>query len=329
MFPKLRKIPEQFEFYSPTEIPKNRDCFLLSAKDELIIQSQWIEWLKNYNPDTWEHPNGIVKYINCWVHETNESFINLSFMVNYKNRIHSVNILLPITKLKASFLPWTAEKRPYIIVDETWFERLLSYTYSLYCVIDFINIRKLISEDGEVPVQKINKIQQICKSICEEHEDLQLIMLADNILLKTTWKPEEFEKYNPEKFISLVNQTMNSIKQMTNIDSYAIFTQGANYVNEDKVDFIKSNNFVSIPSISAPFIESFEIDTYVRKQIRSGKMKPKSLYIENSLYLSTNRKFYSSEEPEWFKKYNFFSEKSLKKIEFHALEYNEFTELIK
>jgi hypothetical protein len=328
MLPKLRQIPEQFEFYSPEEIPKNRDCFLQSAKDELIIQTQWIEWLDNHDPNTWKHPNWVVKYMNCWVQETNESFINLSFMVKNKNRFHSANILLPRTKLKASFLPWTAEKKSYIIVDDRWFERLLSYTYSLYCVIDFINIRNLISENGEVPAHKLNEIQQICKSTCDKHEELQLIMLADNILLKSSWKPEEFEKYNPENFISLVNQTMISIEQKTNIGSYAIFTQGASYVNEDKVDIIKSDNFVSIPSISAPFIESFEIDTYVRKQIREGSIKPKSLYIETSLYLSTNRKFYSSEEPKWFKKYDFFSEKSLKKIEFHALEYNEFIQLI-
>lgn len=328
MFPKLREIPEQFEFYSPENIPKNRDCFLQSDKDELIIQTQWLDWLENYDYDTWKHPNEIVNHLNCWVHETNESFITLSFMIDPKNRFHSVNILLPRTKFKASFLPWTAEKRPYIIVDNNWFERLLKYNYSLYCVIDFVNIRKLISKKGEVPARKLNQIQKICNEICDKHKDLQLIMLADNILIKSSWKPEEVEKYNPEDFISLINKTMRTIEQETNISSYAIFTQGANYVDEAKVELIKSDNFVSIPSISAPFIESFEIDTYVRKQIRKGTIKPKQLYIENSLYLSTNRRFYSSEEPKWFQKYAFYSVKSLKKIEFHALEYDEFIKLI-
>ncbi|MTI89263.1 MAG: hypothetical protein FH748_15010 [Balneolaceae bacterium] len=330
MLKELKNIPEQFEFYAPEEIPKERDCFLLSANGEKLIERQWIEWLNNYDYDTWKHPNELVDYTPCWIYSTNDLFINLSFMINYKNRFHSVNTLLPRQMLKIAFLPFTAEKRPYLLVDDSWYNKLFTYTYSMYCIIDFIGIRELIAKYGEVPADTINNIQSICSEVGNSHKDLQIIMLADNILVKSKWKPEESDKYNPEILVRLIIDLMNGIEKRSGIKSYAIFTQGTNYVNEDKIlDIPKNENTISIPSISSPFIESFEIDNNVRKLIRKKEIKPKTLYIENSLYLSMDRKFYSSEEPNWMIKKKFNSEKNLRHIEYLALDRDEFEELIK
>jgi len=330
MLKELKKIPEQFEFYAPEEIPKERDCFLLSVNGEKLIERQWIEWHYNYDNDTWKHPNELVDYTPCWIYSTNNLFINLSFIVNYKDRFHSVNALLPKQMMKTAFLPFTAEKRPYILVNDSWYNKLFSYTYSMYCIIDFIGIRELIAKYGEVPAETINNIQSVCNDVGNSNKNLQIIMLADNIIVKSKWKPEESDKYNPEILVRLIIDLMNGIEKSSGIKSYAIFTQGIDYVNEDEIfDISKNENIISIPSVSSPFIESFEIDNNVRKLIRKKDLKPKNLYIEKSLYLSMDRKFYSSEEPNWMIKKKFNSEKNLRDIEYLALDRDEFEELIK
>lgn len=330
MFLELKKIPDQIEFYSPEEIPRNRDCFLQSAKDEKIIQEQWVKWANNYDDNSWKHPNWLIDYTPCHINSVNELFISLAFMINSKDRFHIINILLPRQMLKAAFLPFTAEKRPYIIVDETWHNKLFNSSYSIYCLINLNGIREIIATHGEVLSVTVNDVQAICETLGNRNEDLQITIFSDNILVKLNWKPDTIKKYNPELFVDLMIDLMKQIEIKTNVSSYAVFTQGANYLNEDEIEKKHNHkNVVSIQSISAPFIEAFEIDNNLRSLIRKGELNPKSLYIENSFYLSMNRKYNSSEEPLWFKENKFNSEKNLRNIVYYALDDNEYKELVK
>ncbi|WP_291067841.1 MULTISPECIES: hypothetical protein, partial [unclassified Empedobacter] len=132
-----------------------------------------------------------------------------------------------------------------------------------------------------------------------------------------------------EKLLITVNQLITEIKKETEISSYAIITQGANYVNEKNLtDSATPKNHFFMSSISVPFIEAFEIDFDIRKRIKNKEIEKMPFYIEQSFYISTKRKHYSSEEPTWFKKFDFESEKLKTSLSYSALTFENICDLI-
>ena len=237
---------------------------------------------------------------------------------------------LPIKFFKTAFKVYSAEKRPYIIVDHEWFQNLSRTLYSAYVLIDFVGIRKLLNENGEFPSAKLNSIKLTVDKFCKENSDLTFLTCADNIIIKSGWAfDSNLSKYQPEKLIKTVYQLMTQIKNDTEISSYAILTQGANYVDETNLtNGTTPKNHYFVSSISVPFIEAFEIDENVRKRIREREIEKKQFYIEQSFYISTNRKHNSSEEPGWFEKLEFKSQKLNTKLSYSALDYQNVCELI-
>src|SRR5690606_15925752 len=165
-------------------------------------------------------------------------------------------------------------------------------------------IRNLLNEYGEFPSDTLNSIKAIVDKFCNQNKDLTFLTCADNIIIKSGWEfVTENSKYQPEKLVITVNQLMAEIKKETQISSYAIMTQGANYVDEKNLTHsVTPKNHFFMGSISVPFIEAFEIDSDIRKRIKNKEIEKMPFYIEQSFYISTKRRHYSSEEPTWFKK---------------------------
>jgi len=331
MLDNLQKQKEHIEFYGTANIPLNKDCFLLSDEFLEKIEQQWTEFLsQECDYKKWVHPNGLMDYIPCHISSINDSHLNITILLDRSSRFHTISKTLPNQFFKTAFKVFYSEKRPYIIVDQSWFNNLRNSIYSAYVLIDFVGIRNLLNQYGEFPSDKLNSIKAIIDKFCNQNKDLTFLTCADNIVIKSGWEfDSKNSKYQPEKLVMTVHQLMLEIKKETNINSYAIMTQGANYVDEKNLtNSATPKNHFFISSISVPFIEAFEIDSDVRKRIKNKEIEKMPFYIEQSFYISTKRKHYSSEEPTWFKKFEFESEKLKTTLTYSALTYEKICDLI-
>lgn len=331
MLNNLQIQSDQIEFYEVSNVPLNKDSFLLSDQWLDRVEKQWTEFLSpECDYEKWTHPNELMDYIPCHISSVNDSHLNITLLLDRSSRFHTVSKTLPTKFFKTAFKVFGSEKRPYIIVDQNWFNNLRNSIYSVYVLIDFVGIRNLFNEYGEFPSDKLNSIKAIVDKFCNQNKDLTFLTCADNIIIKSGWEfVTKNSKYQPEKLLITVNQLITEIKKETEISSYAIITQGANYVNEKNLtNSATPKNHFFMSSISVPFIEAFEIDFDIRKRIKSKEIEKMPFYIEQSFYISTKRKHYSSEEPTWFKKFDFESEKLKTSLSYSALTFENICDLI-
>jgi hypothetical protein len=312
MLEPLRQYRQYIRFYDLDNLPLNRDCFLLSDNNNDLLNKQWLEFLSpQYNQNKWKHPNELMDYIPCHFSSVSSTHADITLLLDRNLRFHTVRKFLPLNFLLAAFQIFTSEKRSYIVVSEKWFAKIKNSNYSTYALIDFIGIRNLIMTKGEIPSNTISKIKDIIDRISKANPDLVFLSCADNIIVKSGWSAKKVcSKYKPESFIQTVNDLMNQLKAETEIDSYAILTQGVNYINEKELAHTRSpKNHFFMSSIAVPFIEAFEIDNNIREQIRNKRLIKAHFYVENSLYMSLKRRFFLQDEPSWFKKISFMTEK--------------------
>lgn len=332
MLKKLKEYPRYFEFYDKDELPNHKECYLLGEDNEKIIVQQWLNYiLPESDMQEWEHPNGLMEHIPCHISSASTSHFNLTLLLDRSRRFHTVTRTLPKKFFKIAFLPFTSESRPYIIVDQQWFNQIQQNIYSSYVMIDFIGIGSLLNEHGEFPLDKIITIKAIIDKYSIQNPGMQFLSCADNIIIKTAWNLRSADNaYAPEKLIYTVNKIMGEIKQEAMLSSYAVFTQGANYVNEMEIPSgVTPINHLFLSSISAPFMECFAIDEHVRSLIRAKKMIGHSFYLEKSFYISSERKFSSGNEPQYFQEKDFEHKKTGKVITFSPLNFQQICDLIK
>ena len=328
MLNKLKERPDLFKFYNQFEIPKNMDCYLQPSNKIGIIVNNWLGYANNGN---WEEPNGIVDYIPCSIESISSKYLNIKVLILNLQRWHTLKLILPVSNFISAFLPFTSHGNPYIIVEKNWFYKIKTYSYSMYCVIDFIGIRDLILKAGELNSKLIIKARSIVNNFSVKNSDFTFMTLADTIIIKSSWKTLDIESsnYNPEKFIVMINLLMKKLKKEVSLDSYAIFTQGANFTDENKLLNSKiSTNHYFLPSISIPFIEAFEIDNDIRERIRSNTILKSSMYLEGTFYSSLKRTYLTSQEPVWVKKYEFESKKTKSIIEYIPISFDKLEELV-
>jgi len=329
MLDKLKEYPQYFQFYDIEDLKINKEHFLLGEGSLSIIEKQWLHYL-NPTSEQWEHPNSLMDYIPCHISDIKNFHLDVTLLIDRSNRFHTITKSLPKQFFKAAFLPHTSESRPSLIVDQTWFENLFKSIYSAYVLIDFIGIRNILNEYGEFPIDRLEKIKSIIDELCIEHPEIICLTCADNIIMKSSWNPSENKSnYQPETLLSIVDMLMARIEKEVGLKSYAIFTQGANYVNEQLLSSKPSPpNHLFISSISIPFIEAFEIDSDIRKRIKDKEIQPMPIYIEYSFYISMSRKYMSGKEPQWFKRISFKTEKLKTQLTYSALTFDRLCELI-
>ncbi len=121
---KLKQFPQYFEFYSPVNIPVNKECFLLGDAHLNVIEQQWLAYSKGKNEKTWPHPNALMDYIPFVITSADKENFHITALLDRSTRFHTVDRKLPKTYFRIGFLPFTSEKRPFVIVDQQWFDLL-------------------------------------------------------------------------------------------------------------------------------------------------------------------------------------------------------------
>ncbi len=327
MLEKLKAKTQDFKFLEFDEMEFKRDSFLISGEHPKLLEEKWLDWIENEES---EHPNNFFDYINCYFDSQTDIDLNINLLLDRRYRFHSIKKLIPKSKIYCSFIPFSTEKHQYFIVDKDWFNFIRNSLYSTYALIDFVGVRAIISEYGEIPFSLVKRLKDIIDDYAKENRSYDFLTCADNIIIKSNWHVnEEVNTYSPESLVLTIKKLMTRIESEIGFSSYVIITQGANYVNEN--GFKEKDRLINhyfMPSISVPFVEAFEIDNDARIRIKKNEIKKSQFYLEHSFYISLNRKFYSSEEPDWFKFIEFKNSKNNNHLKYTGVSFQELKQLV-
>ena len=139
--------------YSYEECPVDRDLFILGSEDFNKIIPHW----KNYFEYSGEHPNNYINYKHASCYFIDEENIDVYIEINIFDRFHAINKSLKKSDYLFCFKFYERGERPFIVVEQSWFDSLEYDNYSCYSMIDIIGIRALLKKKGKVPKEIIDE----------------------------------------------------------------------------------------------------------------------------------------------------------------------------
>lgn len=326
------------------EILKRKDLFNFITLDDHWINFQFyfisdekIDLYVNYYDNcksnlemkNIEYPYEEVLQIPFILKELNEKYLIIELYLDHGYRFHFVKRIIPISWIKCVINHNTIDNRPHIILEQNKFEELVLTTHSLYISIDFIGTKKAIFDKGTISENQFNKLFEIIDEYAKENPEVVFLTLADNILIKYDWNYRDQRNFKPEKVVLLAKVIMDDLLSILNINSYAIASQGVNYLNIDiRNRMTEYKNHLIFPSISSPFIEITTIENDVREKIKSKIIESKNLYIEKSLFYSLNKIFEYQKQIQHIKFEKVKSKTLENNLEYLPIEYSKMTEIL-
>ena len=205
-------------------------------------------------------------------------------------RYHPAIRKLPRSKFVACVHIWNWQKRPYLIVDQEWFEQIGRSLFSLYALVDAVGMRRLLDEQGYVSENQAGSLVTAIDQIADKHSDHAFFTFADSVLIKTNWsfhEPDYERTYRPELFLTIANEVRSVFRESLGLDSYAVVTQGSNLLADNSlVRLSEQRNHIFLGSLGTPFAQLFDMDTAIRKAIRSQAHAPHQLYLAHWFFIT-------------------------------------------
>jgi hypothetical protein len=277
-----RKIP--FE-----DLPIHRDLFLVGSGELGAFKRAWARYLRAPGDSSPEHPTASFCSYWAFVDQLARQSCDVNLCLDLGQRYHGIVRRLPKSNFVACFDYWHFEKRPYLIVDQSWLDANATALYSTYALVDAIGMKAVLRAEGALEKARVDKFRRALDKLAAKHPDHAFFSFADSVLIKTNWSvaSKYAETFRPEAFLRLLRKVQNAFRNGLGLDAYAVVTQGANYYPDDALLKVSaSQNHISLPSLGTPFAQLFEVDEAVRAAIRKRRHAPRSLYLTRWFFLA-------------------------------------------
>jgi hypothetical protein len=279
-----------FEKYESDQIPLNRGCQLMDVAD--------MEAYEQFELQFTETAEGQPDVIDVTVTDLKENTIELSWLVNMRDRFHSVDITLPLDQFFGC-VECLRDNDPVLFVGSKWLKNIFDRHYSIFCWIDVQDTEKAI-EDGVLTEEKLRVLRSGINQLARKYPDVFFLSFADNILLKASWTLVNIDlhgeyTYAPERILFLVDE-IKQVFSREKLGIYAILTQGFNLYDESSLAHCEAENHVCLNTLGLPFAEIFDIEKAVKTAVKKEVHPRCDLYMDASVYRSLNRQ-YGKETP--------------------------------
>lgn len=271
--------------YAVDEIPLDTDIFLVDVK----WMEQYEEFLLKIIHGGDDEPVGYVSPVAA--RSINSHDIDLTWYANVYDRWHEISVTLPKDQIVMCVECWNYSEKPHLFVKSEWINHLHLKQYSIFCLIDAIDVKQAISE-RRLSRSNLIYIQRAIDELAAINPSVSFISFADSILLKSNWTVGMFDSsikytYNPGYFINLACDIDKIFLDCANLHTYAIIAQGSNEFDIDSLLHISpSNNHVSLNSLGGPFAKLLEIDYEIRIAIKNGAHSKSDFYLDAQYYHS-------------------------------------------
>jgi len=131
---------QKFEHYCFDDIPLNQDLYIM---DEAHIQEYEKSFLNFFNGADFKII-GSVGFVSA--RKINENSIELSLYANSGDRFHEVSILLHRKNFICCIGCYQCDEKPHIFVKGEWLKSIYTKKYSVFAIIDAINVKKALEE---------------------------------------------------------------------------------------------------------------------------------------------------------------------------------------
>jgi hypothetical protein len=279
-----------FRHYGFSEVPANRDLFLIDVKD-MVEFERW--WLELYNGREYD-PKYLVTY--AAVRAQFDEVLELSWYPNVSTRFHEVRVMLPKSAFVTCIGQYRHDGNPSVFVQSEWLRELYLRANSIFALIDAIGVEAAI-RSGRVTRPRLLVLRNRIDEIAAQWPKVSFVSFGDSLLLKTHWWPGNFEldrqyDYEPETIIDICAKIDAAYRDALELGTYAILVQGVNeYYQDPLLHVSSSNNHVSLNSLGLPFVQLLAIDAAARKAIRAGEHDPFDLYIDSDCLHSLDLEF--------------------------------------
>jgi len=276
--PKIKK-------YDIDKIPLDADICLMDERWIPEYEAMLLHTLGNG-----EYENiGRVSFVAA--RSINQHHIDLTWYANIHDRWHEINISLPKSEIVTCVGCRDLDEKPRIFVKSAWNSHLHLQQYSIFCLIDAIDVKKAISA-GSFTRSNLIALRNDLDALAATDPSISLVSFADTILVKSNWTVGKFDSnvkytYNPDHFIHLANSINEIFYKCAGLRTYAVITQGANeFYNDSLLHISPSQNHISLNSLGAPFAKLIEIDSAVRSAIKTGIHPESDFYLDEQYYYS-------------------------------------------
>jgi hypothetical protein len=292
------------------EIPTGRDLLLVGAGQLEALRRDWWTYLSALErKEDCDHDHTIDARF-CAIEARQEDCCDLNVCITTSTRYHGVVKILPRSKVVLCVYFWNHEDRPYLVVDQAWFDEIATERFCLYALVDAIGMRDLLRRQGRVTAHQLTQLRKGVDGLARGHKNHAFLSFADNILIKSNWVATDagYETtYRPEAFIDLTGDVCHVIEEALGLQAYAVVTQGASAAEDDSLLHVSdTRNHIFFGSLAAPFAELVEIDRALREALHERKHAPRELYLSAQVFWSLRRSLNGEEEhpTDPFVKYN-------------------------
>jgi hypothetical protein len=253
------------------EFSKNEEVFITHPKGVLRLQRIFAAKFRL---------RGRIPRLLATVMRKDRNGIAIQLCLTHLERLHLVSEYLSQSDIESIKIGTDGNK--YIVLRKQRYDSLWRRNSVTFGLIDLIGTKKKVEKAPLLLMKEMAKIQNILDRFASKNPEIAILSFADSLIIKTTWSYHKERTYNPELFLKTISQLMNLLKAKINSDSYAIITQGQNFIEAKKILHIKGNH-IGMLSIGYPFAALFEIDKRVK--VLDSKEK-RSMYMEDVFYYS-------------------------------------------
>lgn len=271
-------------------------CWIVSNKYSQNIANEWVKVFENEDGD----PYSVGFHSVVVLKSFGPDFFEFDFFIDSQSRYHSISIKLPKEKVKHWVSIPSRHKYDYIFVEEEWHDIFWAGQISAFLFIDAIGMKERIKIQDHTFLTNLDNLSSEIDKISKKYNnELLFVSAADNIIVKANFNTKnEHPEYKPEILLNAYVDISLAIKTYLNCESYGIFTQGFNIYNEQLFSHKTETNHVNMRSLGLPFINIYEIEKAVRKNIRSSIHFGKTGYFERSFFQSLSfQHTYLRDEP--------------------------------
>lgn len=274
-----------FSQYKFREMPFGRDLFLMDEKWMHEYKKEMIATSRGHQVE----PAGYVEY--AAVRSVDESQAVLSWYPNMVDRFHEVSISLPVNQFVACVHCWNYDSKIRIFVKGPWLKELYLRSFSVFALIDAIDVTRAIRK-GTISRDKLIEMRNQIDFIARQYQDISFVSFADSLIMKSNWyagtgKVNVQKSYEPEIFVRLVSEIQSLYHDTLGLNVYAVLAQGSNAYYQDSLLHISdTRNHISLNSLGLPFAQLQSIEGAARKALRNHVHEPSEVYMDEHFFYS-------------------------------------------
>ncbi len=272
------------------EIPVGRDVCLIGEGQLEDLRREWARYIEEHHRPETVHPNDYLDVRWCAIESHRHDSSDVNIMITNTSRYHGVIEKLPRTKFVIGVHFWRYGKPVYVVVRQDWFEDVERRMFTLYALVDAIDMRALLEKQGCLEPNQVNAFGAGINNLARQNRDHVFLSFADSVIVKRRWSASDMgyeHTYCPERFLKLVEGVCRVFEDAFQLEAYAIVTQGSDLLDDDLVSATsKESNHVFFGSLGAPLANLFAIDKRVRSARGGDRQTEEDLYLEGSMFLT-------------------------------------------